>query len=74
MEQPAKFILDIIMVHERVAVKQLKSYSPHLAPTFVKAYEPLFNLNHNNIVRVVGLCPQEGAVVLEYCEKRLGEF
>ena len=62
------------MVHERVAVKQLKSYSPRLAPTFVKAYEPLFNLNHNNIVRVVGLCPQEGAVVLEYCEKRLGEF
>ena len=53
---------------ERVAVKQLKSYSPRLAPT---VYEPLFNLNHNNIVRVVGLCP---AVVLEYCEKRLGEF
>ena len=59
---------------ERVAVKQLKSYSPRLAPTFVKAYEPLFNLRHDNIVRVLGLCPQEGSVVLEYCEKRLGKF
>ena len=45
------------MVRESIAVKQLKSYSPRLAPTFVKAYEPLFNLNHNNIMRVVGLCP-----------------
>lgn len=56
---------------ERVAVKQLKSYSPRLAPTFVKSYEPLFNLHHDNIVKVVGLCPQEGAIVLEYCENAL---
>ena len=27
-----------------VAIKQLKMYVPRLAPSFVKAYEPLFNL------------------------------
>ena len=40
---------------EMVAVKQLKSYSPRLAPTFVKAYEPLFSLHHDNVVRVLGV-------------------
>ena len=52
----------------------MKCYSPHLAPSLVKSYEPLFNLHHANIVKVLGLCPQAGLIILEYCEKRLGQF
>ena len=59
---------------EQVAVKQLKSYSPHLAPSLIRSHEPLFNLQHANIVKVLGVCPQAGFIVLEYCEKRLGQF
>ena len=59
---------------EQVAVKQLKCYSPRLAPSLIRSYELLFNLQHTNIVRVLGLCPQAGFIVLEYCEKRLGQF
>ena len=52
-----------------VAIKQLKMYVPRLAPSFVNAYESLFNLSHPNIAQVLGICPQTGLVVLEYCSK-----
>ena len=52
-----------------IAIKQLKMYVPRLAPSFVKAYEPLFNLSHPNIAQVLGICRQTGLIVLEYCSK-----
>ena len=52
-----------------VAVKQLKCYSPHLASCFIKAYECMFHLRHDNIVRVFGICSKVGHVVTEYCHK-----
>ena len=52
-----------------IAIKQLKMYVPRLAPSFVKAYEPLFNLSHPNIAQVLGICHQTGLIVLEYCSK-----
>jgi len=55
----------------QIAVKQLKCYSTYLAPSLVKCYEKLFALNHDNVVRVLGICPQAGQVALEYCEKRV---
>ena len=51
-----------------------KSYSPRFAPSFVKWYEKLFTLNHNNIVKVLGVCPQAGQVILEYCEKHVDDI
>ena len=57
-----------------VAVKELKMYIPRLASSFVKAYEPLFNLSHPNIVQVLGICPQTGLIVLEYCCKSLHDL
>ena len=52
-----------------VAIKQLKMYVPGLVPSFVKAYEPLFNLSHPNIAQVLGIRSQTGLIVLEYCSK-----
>ena len=59
---------------EQVAEKQLKYYSPRLAPSLVKSYELLFNLHHANIVKVLGICPKARLIILEYCEKRLGKL
>ena len=59
---------------KQVAVKQLKCYSSHLAPSLVKSYESLFKLHHANIVKVFGLCPQAGLIILEDCERRLGQL
>ena len=59
---------------KQVAVKQLKCYSPHLAPSLVKSYEPLLKLHHANIVKIFGLCPQAGLIILEECERRLGQL
>jgi len=53
---------------KQVAVKQLKCYSLRLEPVLVKTYES-FNLQHENVVKVFGMCPQAGQIVLEYCEK-----
>ena len=36
---------------------------------WLKAYEPLFNLSHPKIAQVLGICPQTGLIVLEYCSK-----
>ena len=44
-------------------------YVPRLASSFVRAYEPLIDLSHPNIVQVLGICPQTGLIVLEYCSK-----
>ena len=52
-----------------IAIKELKMYVPRLASSFVKAYETLFNLSHPNITQVLGICPQTGLIVLEYCSK-----
>ena len=57
-----------------IAIKQLKMYVPRLAPSFVKAYEPLFNLSHLNIAQVLGICCQTGLIVLEYCSKGVNGF
>jgi len=46
-----------------VAIKQLEIYIPRMVISFVKAYEPLFNLSHWNIAQVLGICPQP---VLKY--------
>jgi len=59
------------MDSKQVAVKQLKCYSLRLAPVLVKIYEPLFNLWHENVVKVFRICPQAGQIVLECCEKSL---
>ena len=56
-----------------VAVKELKMYVPRLALTFVKAYESLFNLSHPNIAQVLGICPQTGLIILEYCSKSVND-
>ena len=52
-----------------VAIKQLKMYVRRLAVSFVRAYEQLFDLSHPNIAQVLGICPQTGLIVLEYCSK-----
>ena len=52
-----------------VAVKQLKLYSPRHASTLIAAYDGTFDLAHNNIVKILGICPKQGQIVLEYCEK-----
>ena len=55
----------------QIAIKQLKCYSAYLAPSLVKRYERLFTLHHDNVVRVLGMCPWAGQVALEYCEKQV---
>ena len=59
---------------DTVAVKQLKCYSPRLASALIKSYERLFHLEHINIVKVFGICPKAGQVVMEYCEKIVDGF
>ena len=54
-----------------VAVKQLRGYSPRLAPALIQAYDQLFNLKHDNIVRVHGICQKSGQIVMEYCHRVL---
>jgi len=52
-----------------VAVKQLKCYFPWLASGLIKVYECVFYLRYDNLVRVFGICPKVGNVVMEYCQK-----
>ena len=52
-----------------VAVKQLKFYSSRFASSVIAAYEGLFELSHSNVVKVLGICPKEGYIIMEYCEK-----
>ena len=59
---------------ETVALKQLKSYHPRLSSTLIESYEGLFNLSHENVGRILGLCVKAGQIVIELCEKSIGEF
>jgi len=59
---------------EAVAVKQLKSYHPRLSSSLIKSYEGLFSLSHENVAVILGLCVQAGQIIIEMCEKRIGEF
>jgi len=45
------FVLEVYVVQ-----LWLKSYSPRLAPTLIEVYEPVFQLQHDNIVEVYGIC------------------
>lgn len=59
---------------KKVAVKQLKYYSAWFAPTSVKVYEALLNLQYENVVTLLGICPQTEQIVLEYCKKKAWEL
>jgi len=52
-----------------VAVKKLKFYSVRFASSLIAAYEGLFELSHPNVTKVLGICPKEGYIVMECCEK-----
>ena len=54
-----------------IAVKQLKCYSPRLAPALIQAYDQLFKLKHDNNVQVYGICPSSGQIIMEYCHRVL---
>ena len=56
-----------------VAVKRLKAYSPHNTAMLVKVYEQFFHLHHPKVISVLGICPKSGFVVLELCEKIIGD-
>ena len=56
---------------KKVAVKQLKFYSPRFTSSLMAAYEGLFELSHGNVVQVLGICPKEGHIIMEYCEKNI---
>ena len=58
---------------KRVAVKCLKGYAPQHTATLVKVYEQFFHLDHPKIVAIHGICPKSGLVVLELCEKIIGD-
>ena len=59
---------------DTVAVMQLKCYSPRLSTALIKSYEQLFHLEHTDIVKIYGICPKVGQVVMEYCEKIVESF
>lgn len=53
-----------------VAVKHLKHYSPaRLSSVLIKCYQPIFHLENANLVKILGICPKAGQIVMEYCEK-----
>lgn len=54
---------------KKVAIKQLKCYSAWFTPVLVKIYGPLLNLQHENVVKYLEICPQVRQIVLEYWEK-----
>jgi len=57
-----------------VAVKKLKGYSHSQASSFVKSYEKFLHMqNHPKIAKIYGLCPQSGYIIMELCEKNLGD-
>ena len=58
---------------KKVAVKKLKAYSLQYAPALVDAYEKYFHLQHPKVVKTLGLCPNAGLIILELCEKVLGD-
>jgi len=52
---------------KQVAVKELRAYAPRHASKLIAAYDELFDLDHCNVVKVLGICPNAGHIVLEYC-------
>jgi len=59
---------------KKVAIKKLKGYSCNQGAAFVKAYEKFASMqSHPKIVTVLGLCPNTGCIVLEFCEKLIGD-
>ena len=53
------------------AVKQLKLHSLQYAGALIAAHESLFELSLANIIQVLRVCPKQGQVILEYCEKNI---
>ena len=59
---------------KKVAVKKLKCYSCNQGAAFVKAYEKFVSIPRNpKIATMFGLCPNTGCIVLELCEKKIGD-
>ena len=58
---------------KRVAVKRLKGYAPQHATALVQVYEQFFHLDHPKVVAIYGVCPKSGFVILELCEKIIGD-
>ena len=59
---------------KKVAVKKLKGYSYNQGAAFVKAYEKFVSIpQHPKIATMFGLCPNTGCIVLELCEKHIGD-
>ena len=56
------------------AVKKLKGYSYSQASSFVKSYEQYLHMHdHPKVAKIHSLCPQSGYVIMELCEKKLGD-
>ena len=56
------------------AVKKLKGYSYSQASSLVKSYEQYLHMHdHPKVAKIYGLCPQSGYVIMELCEKKLGD-
>ena len=58
---------------KRVAIKHLRGYAPQHPATLVKVYEQFFHLDHPKVVVIHGVCPKSGFVILELCEKNIGD-
>ena len=58
---------------KRVAIKHLRGYAPQHAATLVKVYEQFFHLDHPKVVAIHGVCSKSGFVILELCEKIIGD-
>ena len=62
------------MDSKMVAVKKLEGYSCNQGATFVKAYEKFVSIPHHpKIATMFGLCPNTSCIVLELCEKQIGD-
>ena len=56
------------------AVKKLKGYSYSQASSLVKSYEQYLHMHdHPKVAKIYGLCPQSDYVIMELCEKKLGD-
>ena len=62
------------MNDKTVAIKKFKGYSCNQGAVFVKAYEKFASMqSHPKIATLFGLCPNTGFIVLEFCEKQIGD-
>ena len=58
-----------ILDGDTVAVKHLKHSPVRLSSALIKCYEPMFHLDNPNLVKILGICPKAGQIVMEYCKK-----